>query len=190
MEERPVALTLAQRRVLALGLDWLYQTEQPDDAIAIGNNWPYATTQPTTAVAHHGVYAPDTDGRLFQFIPWAWRGQPVIVVNARGMHAAGDGLHTANRLAPGELDALAAYLELLGYPVEKTWATSSMSGNVELTATAHPSLIAAAERYFEDCPHHQSLLCKYDDCSWYRDGAQALIRPDWKDTTGHATPAL
>ncbi|MGH3585828.1 MAG: hypothetical protein ACRDQ0_05855, partial [Pseudonocardia sp.] len=157
--------------ILTAGLHWLYETEQPNDA------W-----------QHHGLLltAP-TANRLYGFIPANDWKRAVVVVNVAKIEWIDNGPNElkmpANPLEAGELDALAAALRGLGSEVTSTWnGHPQTTGSVGLARTAHPSLLAAADRYRAGCLVHpkRSVLC---DCDAWRSGFNRIVRPELATTT-------
>lgn len=151
--------------VLDAGLRWMFETEQPDDAHA----------------QHHGAMLAADGNRTYRFIPVGARKRPVIVVDVAKVEWIDNGpndLKTpANPLEPGELEALASELTARGYTVETTWnGHPGISGSVGLLTPAHPSQVAAVERYLAGCVEHtdRSVFC---DCEAWRAGFQRVVRP-------------
>ena len=145
-------LTEAQRQTLTTGLTWLYQTEQPDDAVA----------------DPHGIQSPAVDGRTYRFIPAGHSGAPVVVAT----------IDNPNYIRPPmqqELTTLALQIERLGFPFDSTWNSNAEQGSVGLMVAAHPSLLAAARRR---CPDHLNPLCGWEGCPWLADGTAKLHRPE------------
>ena len=153
--------------VLTAGLHWLYETEQPDDA------WQ----------EHHGLpLAVPTTNRRYAFIPANDWKRVVVVVDVAKIDWIDNGpndLQTpANPLEPGELDALAAALRAHGCEVTSTWnGHPQTTGSVGLARTAHPSLLAAFDRYRAGCLAHpqRGLFC---DCDAWRAGFNRIVRPE------------
>ncbi|MFE9363711.1 hypothetical protein ACFYNN_13020 [Streptomyces sp. NPDC006978] len=152
--------------ILTAGLHWLYETEQPNDA------W-----------LHRGLLltAP-TANRLYGFIPANDWKRVVVAVDVAKIEWIDNGpndLKTpANPLGVGELDALAAALRALGFEVTSTWnGHPQTTGSVGLTRTAHPSLLAAVDRYHAGCLVHpkSSVFC---DCDAWRDGFNRIVQPE------------
>ncbi|MFE3657237.1 hypothetical protein [Streptomyces sp. NPDC059165] len=144
--------------VLTAGLCWLYETEQPADAHA----------------QHHGEMLAADGNRTYSFVPVGARKLPVVVVDVARVEWIDNGpneLKTpANPLEPGELEALAAELERRGFPVDGTWnGHPGITGSVGLRRPAHPSQVAAVERYHRGCQDHpaRSVFC---DCEVWRAG--------------------
>jgi hypothetical protein len=154
--------------VLTAGLRWLYETEQPDNA------WQ----------GHHGLLlrAPATN-RLYSFITSDYRRRlPMVAVDVARIEWIDNGpneLKTpANPLVAGELEALAAELRILGFEVSSTWnGHPQTTGSVGLVRPAHPSLLAAVDRYRAGCLVHpkRSVFC---DCDAWREGFTRIIRPE------------
>ncbi|MEH0657699.1 hypothetical protein QA860_08130 [Streptomyces stelliscabiei] len=83
----------------------------------------------------------------------------------------------ANPLEPGELEALAAELERRGFSVEGTWnGHPGTTGSVGLVRPAHPTLVAAVDRYRAGCLEHpnRSVFC---DCETWRAGFTRVVQP-------------
>lgn len=153
--------------ILDTGLHWLYDTEQPDDAHQ-----------------HHSgllLREPATN-RLYTVIPTNDWKRPVIAVDIAAIEWIDNGpneLKTpANPLEPGELDALAALLSgLSGVAITRTWnGHPQTTGSVGLARPAHPSLLAAVDRYHAGCLNHpeRSVFC---ECEAWQAGFRRTIRP-------------
>jgi hypothetical protein len=149
---------------LTAGLHWLFETEQPDNA------W----------MQHHGQQIRITGNRYLTFTPTGASNLPVIVINvARPVWTTapqGD-MFPGNPLAPDELPRLAAELEQRGHAIHSTWnGFPAHSGSVGLARPAHPSQVAAVDRYRRGCQEHpvRSVFC---ECSSWRTGFQRAIPP-------------
>ncbi|WP_435111613.1 hypothetical protein [Nocardiopsis synnemataformans] len=152
------------RQALAAGLRWLYDTPQPDGAI----------------LQHHGegLYLPDAN-RSLAFIPAGWDGKVVIVVNVAraGWKPERNELTPAHMIGPTEIDEVTAMLADLGARVVHTWnGHPSDTGSLALERPAHPTLLAAVNRYRKGCPDHpeKSVFCK---CGWYERGNKKVAVP-------------
>lgn len=158
--------------ILAAGLRWLYETEQPTDA------WQ----------EHRGLLlrAPASN-RCYSFIPANdWR-RVVVAVDVAKIEWIDNGpneLRTpANPLESGELEALAAELRVLGFEITSTWnGHPQTSGSIGLARPAHPSLVAAVDRYHAGCLAHpkRGVFC---DCDAWRSGFARIVRPELTPTT-------
>ncbi|MFJ6440241.1 hypothetical protein [Streptomyces sp. NPDC091649] len=152
--------------VLTAGLRWLYETEQPDNA------WQ----------EHHGLLLPEpATNRLYRFIPANDGRRVVVAVDVASIEWIDNGpneLKTpANPLESGELAALAADLGALGFEVTSTWGGHPQTtGSVGLARTAHPSLLAAVDRYRAGCLDHpqRAVFC---DCDAWRAGFDRVVQP-------------
>lgn len=151
--------------ILDAGLRWLYETEQPDDAHQ----------------QHHGIGIGHPEAnRWYGFCPTGARNLPVVSVNVSKVEykldSHGDPV-PANPLEPGELDALADELRRRGFNVDDTWnGHPGVTGSVGLAWSAHPTLVAAVDRYRRGCIVHpqRSVFC---DCeAWRAEGAR-IVRP-------------
>lgn len=149
---------------LTAGLHWLYETEQPTDA------W----------MQHHGQQIPVIDNRFLAFIPTSDGGLPVIVIGV-AMPTWKEGprgdMVPANPLTPIELPRLAAELERRGYAVRSTWnGFPGATGSVGLVRPAHPSQVAAVDRYRSGCLEHpaRSVFC---ECEAWRAGFGRAVAP-------------
>ncbi|MDX3230568.1 hypothetical protein [Streptomyces sp. ME19-01-6] len=155
-----------QTAVLDAGLRWLFETEQPADAWA----------------QHHGEMIPADGNRTYSFVPVGARQHPVVVVDVAKVEWINNGpnqLQTpANPLEPGELQALAAELERRGFAVEATWNGSpgAITGSVGLARPAHPTQVAAVERYHAGCQQHprRSVFC---ECEAWLAGFRRVVQP-------------
>ncbi|MFJ3706610.1 MULTISPECIES: hypothetical protein [unclassified Streptomyces] len=153
--------------ILTAGLHWLYETEQPADAWQEGHGLP--------------LRAPVTN-RRYSFIPANDRRRVVVAVDVATIEWIDNGPNEhktpANPLEPGELEALAAALRALGFEVTSTWnGHPQTTGSVGLARTAHPSLLAAFDRYRAGCLTHpqRGLFC---DCDAWRAGFDRIVRPE------------
>lgn len=155
-------MTLTRDAALTLGLHWLYETVQPDDAHA----------------QHHGDLLGADGNRIYRFIPVGARQLPVVVVDVakvEWVQANPTTMEPANPLEPGELAALAEELRRRGFPVQATWnGDPGITGSVGLARPAHPSQVAAVERYHRGCPDHpqQSVFC---NCEAWRAGFRRIV---------------
>jgi hypothetical protein len=151
--------------VLVAGLRWIYDTEQPAEALD----------------QHHGVTSPEVNGRRYSFCPWGLDGMVVVVVDvARPVYLPGGGVE--NPLGgPAEVAGLVTALAALGRRAVKTWggAEGNSTASVALAGRAHPTLTAAVNRYLQGCPTHDTVFCSRDGCRWFADGNALLVRPTW-----------
>lgn len=152
-------MTVTRETALDAGLHWLYETAQPDDAHA----------------QHHG----DTIGlpaanRYYGFCPSGAEGLPVVVVNVAKPELR-PYEPPLNPLAPDELSDLARELEARGFAVRTTWnGHPAITGSVGLVRPAHPTLLAAVDRYRAGCLDHpkRSVFC---DCEAWRAGFRRVV---------------
>ena len=168
-----IAVDIATRDMLRAGLMWLYETAQPEGALD----------------QHHG-HSRAVGERVYTFVPRGYLNLPVVVVDVRHpewVHM-GDGHSTlANPLDyPGELRRLGEVLADLGRPVASQWNGKGDSGSLGLADPAHPSLVAAVNRYRDGCPIHRTVFCGgwqaskgEEDCTWFRDGQALMVPPCW-----------
>ncbi|MBJ6623518.1 hypothetical protein [Streptomyces sp. DHE17-7] len=148
--------------ILDAGLEWLYETVQPDNAHQ----------------QHHGITIGHPEAnRLYGFCPTGADNLPVVVVNV-----AKPELHPydlpANPLRPDELFDLATALEAHGLTVRTTWnGHPAITGSVGLVQPAHPTLIAAVDRYHRGCTVHpeRSVFC---DCEHWREEGRRIVGPN------------
>lgn len=158
------------RPTLEAGLAWLYDTEQPEDAL----------------LQHHGVALPAIGNRWLKFCPQGWAGRPVIVIDVAHVQWGSPYEPPKNPLAHGELHQLASMISRS--PIARTWnGHPGITGSIALARLAHPSLRAAVDRYRAHCPEHHSVFCsqKYG-CHWYRNGNARVITP--RDPNAAPTP--
>lgn len=147
--------------ILDTGLGWLYDTVQPNDAHQ----------------QHHGITIGHPEAnRLYGFCPTGAENLPVVSVNvARPEYRDHEG--PSNPLRPDELFDLATELEARGYTVRTTWnGHPAVTGSVSLVQPAHPTLVAAVDRYRRGCTMHpaRSVFC---DCEHWRAEGARIIRP-------------
>lgn len=152
--------------VLDTGLGWLYDTVQPDDAHA----------------THHGIVLrlPDAN-RIYGFYPESTLKRPVVVADVAKVEWIDNGpnrLKTpANPIEPDELKALAVELERRGFLVQDAWnGHPGITGSVGLDRPAHPTLLAAVDRYRAGCLEHpdRSVFC---DCDAWNAGFRRVVQP-------------
>ncbi|CAL9664270.1 hypothetical protein SUDANB1_07130 [Streptomyces sp. enrichment culture] len=152
--------------ILDTGLGWLFDTVQPDDA----------------HTDHHGIVLglPEAN-RRYGFCPSGYRSRTVVVVDVAKVEWIDNGpndLKTpANPIEAGELDALADELRRRGYEVDTTWnGHPGVTGSVGLARTAHPTLVAAVDRYRRGCTVHprRTVFC---DCEHWNAGFRRIVRP-------------
>lgn len=151
--------------ILDTGLGWLYDTAQPDDA----------------HTDHHGIvlHLPDAN-RWYGFCPTGARNLPVVCVDVTKVEYKFDrvgGSVPANPLEVDELESLADELRRRGFNVDDTWnGHPGVTGSVGLARPAHPSLVAAVDRYRRGCTDHpqRSVFC---DCEEWRAGFRCVVRP-------------
>lgn len=147
--------------VLDAGLGWLYDTVQPDDA-----------HQQHTG---RSLGLPDYN-RLYSFCPDGAEHLPVVIVSVAKPRQL-PGRLQQHPLTPYELGALAAELERRGLQVRTTWnGFPAPTGSVGLARPAHPTLVAAVERYHRGCTVHpeKRVFC---DCEHWRAEGARIIRP-------------
>lgn len=100
----PVADDLEKLRpTLEAGLAWLYDIEQPEDAL----------------LQHHGVALPAVGNRWLKFCPQGWAGRPVIVIDVAHVQWGSPYEPPKNPLAHGELHQLASMISRS--PIARTW---------------------------------------------------------------------
>ncbi len=166
------AVTDTARTALALGLNWLYHTQQPSDAI----------------MHHLGISNPVDIGReerYFSFVPTGGphnSDQPVVVVTATRPYRGEPGTGITHPFGGDEeMDMWQKVIEDLGYTVTGRWNGKEVSGSFCLAGSAHPSLLAAVQLYRAGCPDHPAMKV-FCDCGWYAAGTARLVVPDWTVT--------
>jgi hypothetical protein len=145
------------RAILAAGVRWLLRTDQPATAV----------------LQHHGPSRRGTD-LDYSFCPIGPPHMPVVAVTDR----------TLNEPSPDLMKTVAAELTRLGAAVSRQWvggAQAMLWASSGLAVPAHPSLVAAVDRYHGGCPKHQTVFCSREvpACSWYRDGNALVREPLW-----------
>lgn len=146
---------------LASGISWLFDVVQP----------------PTALVRPEGVALPVVAGRRLIFAPGgAGQGAAVIIQAAAG-HPGGD-------LEDEEISQLALAVEgIAGVAVRVETPTGAVrAARIQLSRSAHPSLLAALARFRSGCPVHHRPACGHTrgaeaPCQWFARGARALIAP-------------
>jgi len=154
--------------VLAAGLRWLYEVEQPVGAI----------------LQHHGAgLQPVVAARRYRAAPAGWADLPVISVEVVGQRWIGTGrtYRCENPLeGRDEMAEIAAAIESLGVLVRRLWngGEGAVHASFSLARPAHPSLVAAVHRYRAGCPEHGGVFCGTGLCGWWPDGHALAVRPD------------
>lgn len=147
--------------ILDTGLQWLYETVQPDDAHQ----------------QHHGITISHPEAnRIYGFCPTGAMNLPVVFVDVAKPEYR-DHLPPANPLEPDELATLAAELERRGFAMRTTWnGHPGITGSVGLVRPAHPSLVAAVDRYRRGCTVHpqRSVFC---DCEHWTAEGRRIVHP-------------
>jgi len=151
---------------LCAGLDWLYHTEQPPQAL----------------VERCGARITTTAHRL-RFLPIGPDDAPLVVIELKPARWTPSGTQPALHALPRcELSALASTLAERGLdPV--CCHHHGDHGAVTLSELAHPSLREAVIRYSRGCPWHHDLVCDApisaggQACSWHTEGHDAAIWP-------------
>lgn len=155
-------------RILDAGLGWLYDTTQPDDA----------------HVTHHGITIGHPEAnRWYVFTPDGAQHLPTVIVNVSHPEWIDNGFGQpstlANPLAPDELPTLAEELRRRGFDVASTWnGHPGDTGSVGLVRPAHPSLVAAVQRYHRGCTVHpqRSVFC---DCEEWTAAYRRAVKPPY-----------
>ncbi|MFE4658108.1 hypothetical protein ACFRFJ_15660 [Streptomyces hydrogenans] len=154
--------------VLAAGLRWLFDTEQPDTAV----------------VTHLGMSIPGAGNRWYGLAPSGADGQVVISANvSRVTWVRDDDTRPANPLGYGELEWLKGLIEHLGYAVNGAWnGYPGISGSISLAQAAHPSLTAAVDRYRAGCLAHPAagVFC---GCEAWKQAIAAAVRPAYTEVS-------
>lgn len=149
-------------RILDTGLGWLFDTVQPDDAHQ-----------------HHlGITLglPEAN-RIYGFGPTGAENLPVVWVEVAKPELQMYG-PPLNPLAPDELFDLAQELERRGHTVRTTWnGHPGTGGSIGLVQPAHPTLVAAVDRYRRGCTIHpaRSVFC---DCEHWNAGFRRVVQPE------------
>lgn len=152
-------------------------------AVTAGLCWLYDTIQPADALIERRGARLTVGDRVLRFLPIGPAKTPLIVVDVVdvrwGLGAAGRPLNTLPR---GELDALSDELARLNIPTT-AMRYHGITGTVALDVPAHPSVLAAVERFDQGCPYHHSQVCEApvrdrgQGCTWHIRGHQAAIWP-------------
>ncbi|MGD9989399.1 hypothetical protein [Pseudonocardia sp.] len=135
---------------LDAGLRWLFDTEQPDNALA-----PFAAS--LDAAERHLTFNP----------AWHPIGQPA---RPRIWLSTWPITELSDRELVAFKRALAARVPVHSTPARDGWL---------LARDAHPSLLAAVGRHYDPgCPEHGNRQCELrDDCPWRPEGRAALRPP-------------
>lgn len=151
------------------GLDWLYRTEQPADAI----------------LQHHGIQHLD-GGVVFSFAPRGWNGGPVVAAwPARPLSDPED----IPALTPAETREIAGLLAAAGARISQQWKGGIHHRAAACFGLAEPaieSLRRAVGNYAAGCPEHARVLCDWEpphgqNCAWYRTGYALVVMPRWPE---------
>lgn len=157
---------------IRVGLAWLYDTVQPDGVLDQHHG-----TGRTVADRHYG-FVPDQAGCIVSMEITA--GQEIL-----------DRDHElTNPLEEWEIILLRQMIARYGQEVIGSWnGTGTGTVSLRLGHPAHPSLLAAVDKYRAGCPaHNNSVFCgREEGCTWFEDNHAGLIRPTWPTT---ADPAL
>lgn len=165
----PLKLPPDVEQVLAAGLRWIFDTEQPDGAM----------------VSYHG-YSRLVDDVVYGFCGRGADDLPVVTLNRLAPIYGDDDL--LNPLTSDELLPVPVLLLRLGHPANRFWnsadpaALRGDTGSFGLAQPAHPSLIAALDRYRAGCPVHHTVFCGapgQQECTWLRDGYARAVLPTW-----------
>lgn len=152
--------------VLDTGLGWLFDTVQPDDAHQ----------------QHHGIsISLPSANRVYGFCPDGFEHRPVVSVEVAKPELQMYG-PPLNPLEPDELFDLAQELERRSFTVRTTWnGHPGTGGSVGLVRDAHPTLVAAVQRYHRGCTVHpeRSVFC---DCERWRAEGARIVRPELRPT--------
>lgn len=152
--------------ILDTGLNWLYDTVQPDDSHQ----------------QHHGIvlHLPEAN-RWYGFCPDGAQHLPVVSVDVLKPEWIDNGFNRpstlANPLGADELPALAEELRRRGFESFGTWnGHPGPTGSVGLTRKPHPTLVAAVDRYHRGCTVHpeRRVFC---DCDAWNAGFTLIVRP-------------
>lgn len=156
------------------------------DAMAAGLLWLYRTPQPENALLPwHGVSV-HTPTRWLSFIPEGVGDRVTITVQVAGIQPTKVGTRGMvrdaapdDRLDPDELDRIRETLERAGFTVGNVWPGSAgVVGSLTLTRPAHPTLVAAKDRYRAGCPDHDTRMSTCQNgCTWRERGLANLRLP-------------
>ncbi|MFF8412897.1 hypothetical protein [Streptomyces omiyaensis] len=152
---------------LKAGLQWLFDTEQPDTAV----------------ISHLGMSVPGAGNRWYGLCPSGADDQVVISVNVARVTWTrnGDDRVPANPIAYGELEWLKGFLRHCGHTVTSTWnGYPGVNGSLALATAPHPTLTAAVARYRAGCPTHpeQDVFCR---CEAWTQALTAAVRPTYSE---------
>jgi len=151
------------RAVLAAGLAWLYDVEQPPNAL----------------IQHHAVPGPVIGTRWYGFCPVGADQLPVISVRVAAPQWEPGRWELLNPIGgDAEMKLTRALVESLGYPTRQWWNGAGESGSIGLQRPAHHTLRAAVRRYGAGCPTHPAhgVFCP---CGWFKAGNDLLVDPAW-----------
>jgi hypothetical protein len=147
----PAGVKAATERALT----WLYDTEQPADALVMpaGRELTFGNTDLSVGVR------PGVTG-------------PTLVLS---LPRPGQSL---NRAQWDEWQTLVAKLAKKHQTaIARTFnGPPTHTGAVVLDAAAHPTLVAAVQRFQAGCPWHRGA-CRDEGCSWYSSGARIVVNP-------------
>lgn len=156
------------RQVLAAGLAWLFDTEQPPDALV-----------------RDGRLSTLVDGVRFTFVAGE-NGRAVLVVavaeprfERTGASARFGAYRVTNPVNADLLAAIPRLLDELGHLVAQMWG-SEQSTSYRLRGTVHPTLVDAVQRFEGGCPAHGRITeWSAAGCGWLGHGTGQLVAPEW-----------
>jgi hypothetical protein len=152
-------------------------------ALGAGLNWLYNTVQPDTAIVEHcGARLPVAANRALRFLPVTNAGRPLVVLGVGVRRGSGTLIGPAELLDDAEvLDVVAeldAHRILTG-----GHRNHQLTATIPLARPAHESLLAAVARYAAGCPHHRTQVCEApvsahgQGCPWHANGHRMAIWP-------------
>lgn len=169
----------AAAALLAAAFEWLYDTPQPEGAL----------------MQHLGIDIHRDPVRRVTVVPQGFGGLPVLVVNVTHpeMRVTRAGRELVNPLDRTEREWWTGYADVMGRrwdsKVSLWWnwvtvaGTPGITGSLQLSRAASPSLLAAVARYMAGCREHpwtsassgaSGVFCR---CGWFDRGHDLVVRP-------------
>lgn len=170
------ATTTGLEEALSASLRWIYETEQPEGALLSHRGW---------------VHVLGRDALVFSGV--GLNGLPFITLRRVGPKYDHE-FRVLNPLDVADLIQIPILLDRFGYPAVRYWDAADPSeppgesGTFELAQLAHPTMVAAVERFDAGClDHGGDISCGSDTnhptCMWWRDGYALAIKPVWPQPT-------
>ena len=151
----PRKLPAGIKAVTERAFTWLYDTEQPPDALVMPAGRTLIPGNAGLALAiRPGITGPtlslSTEHASFALNRGYWDEWQTVVAKTAKKHKVG---------------------------VARTFnGPPTHTGAIVLDTPAHPTLVAAVERFQAGCPLHRGA-CRDEGCSWFTAGARIVVNP-------------